>query len=249
MLRSLKDIEDYKVTATDGDIGSVSDFYFDDHHWTIRYLVVDTSGFWQAPSRVMISPVAFREAQWTTQKFHLALTRDKVQKSPAFKEYDSPTHGEELDYYQYYNWPHYWGYSGIWGDWSTPVVMGKNTWTSPKAGNADKRPHLRRVLNVIGSRIQGSDDEIGTVQDFIVDDETWTIRYIVIDVGNWWSGKSVILAPHWIDKISEKDDTVFVNLPRDKIKNSPEWKADQPVNREYETKLFDYYGRPTYWNS
>ena len=56
MLRSLKDIEDYKVTATDGDIGSVSDFYFDDHHWTIRYLVVDTSGFWQAPSRVMISP-------------------------------------------------------------------------------------------------------------------------------------------------------------------------------------------------
>lgn len=44
MLRSLKDIESYEVSATDGNIGKVSDFLFDDQHWTTRYLVTDTSG-------------------------------------------------------------------------------------------------------------------------------------------------------------------------------------------------------------
>ena len=45
MLRSLKDLERYTVSATDGDIGSVKDFLLDDEHWTIRYLVVDTVEF------------------------------------------------------------------------------------------------------------------------------------------------------------------------------------------------------------
>jgi len=38
MLRSLKGIEGYIVSATDGDIGSVVNFFLDDEHWTVRYL-------------------------------------------------------------------------------------------------------------------------------------------------------------------------------------------------------------------
>jgi hypothetical protein len=41
MLRSVKGIHGYSMQATDGDIGSVYAFYFDDDLWTIRYLVVD----------------------------------------------------------------------------------------------------------------------------------------------------------------------------------------------------------------
>ena len=41
MLRSLKDLERYTVSATDGGIGSVEFFLLDDEHWTIRYLVVE----------------------------------------------------------------------------------------------------------------------------------------------------------------------------------------------------------------
>ena len=38
MLRNLKDLERYKVTATDGDVGHVVDFLLDDECWVIRYL-------------------------------------------------------------------------------------------------------------------------------------------------------------------------------------------------------------------
>ena len=41
MLRSTKDLENYVISATDGEIGHVKDFYFDDDAWVVRYLVVE----------------------------------------------------------------------------------------------------------------------------------------------------------------------------------------------------------------
>ena len=41
MLRSLKELEHYAVSATDGDVGTVVNFLFDDEHWAVRHLVVD----------------------------------------------------------------------------------------------------------------------------------------------------------------------------------------------------------------
>ena len=55
MLRNLKDLQGYALRATDGDVGTVKDFYFDDDRWVVRYLVVET-GSWLASRRVLISP-------------------------------------------------------------------------------------------------------------------------------------------------------------------------------------------------
>ena len=38
MLRRVTDLRGYAIRATDGVIGKVDDFYFDDEHWGIRYL-------------------------------------------------------------------------------------------------------------------------------------------------------------------------------------------------------------------
>lgn len=42
MLRSIKQISGDKLRAYDGDIGHVKDFYFDDKHWAVRYVIADT---------------------------------------------------------------------------------------------------------------------------------------------------------------------------------------------------------------
>jgi hypothetical protein len=36
MLRSLKDLEGYSVSATDSDVGGVEDFLIDDERWVVR---------------------------------------------------------------------------------------------------------------------------------------------------------------------------------------------------------------------
>jgi len=42
MLRSINDLRGLTIRATDGEIGSVDQFFFDDERWSIRYLVVNT---------------------------------------------------------------------------------------------------------------------------------------------------------------------------------------------------------------
>ena len=50
MLRSIKDLDGYAVAATDGKVGHVKDFYFDDEGRVVRCLVVET-GHWLASRR------------------------------------------------------------------------------------------------------------------------------------------------------------------------------------------------------
>jgi hypothetical protein len=36
-------------------------------------------------------------------------------------------------------------------------------------------------------------------------------------------------------------------MTREQIKNSPEYDPSGPVQRDYETRLHEHYGRPGYW--
>jgi sporulation protein YlmC with PRC-barrel domain len=252
MLRSLKALESYHVSATDEDVGKVCDFFVDDERWAIRYLVVDTGGFWQGPHRVLISPVGFRRVDWSSRTFHLALTQAKIKGSPTV-DVDKPVSRQhEREHFQYYGWSPYWGLGGSW-DWGVgayPSILATSPRSEPEE-HADQQtgdPHLRSVRELVGYQIQCSDGAIGHVDDFIVDDEAWTIRYLVIDTSNWWFGKKVLVAPRWTDKIDWAERTVHLALPRETIKGSPAWHANAPVNREYEERLYDYYGRPVYWD-
>jgi hypothetical protein len=107
--------------------------------------------------------------------------------------------------------------------------------------------HLRSVTDLRGCHIQGTDGPIGHVDDLITDDASWEIRYLVVDAGSWWLDRKVLIAPRWTSDVSWEDRKLHINLSREAIKSSPEWVATDPVNRAYEERLYDYYGRPVYW--
>ena len=177
MLRSLKDLERYKVSATDGDIGSVENFLLDDERWTIRYLVVDTVEFLDG-RQVPISPISFRQAEWSTHRFHLALTMANIQNCPSI-DMDKPVSRQhEQDFNRYYDYPPYWGYSGVWGLGYSPALLADNreeaaaVRATVQSEKISYDVHLRSTNEVRGYDIQGKDEAIGHIEDFIVDDET-----------------------------------------------------------------------------
>ena len=55
MLRSVKDMIGYPIEATDGVVGKVKYVLFDDRHWRLRYVVVDT-GTGLPKKKVLLSP-------------------------------------------------------------------------------------------------------------------------------------------------------------------------------------------------
>src|SRR5256885_13988048 len=80
MLRSIEELHGYTIHATDGDIGTVHAFFFDDKTWAIRYLVVDT-GAWLPDRRVLISPIVLGEAIWGGQFFSVSISLGQVRDS------------------------------------------------------------------------------------------------------------------------------------------------------------------------
>ena len=54
MLRSIKDMLDYSILATDGEIGHVSDILLGESDLKVRYLVIDTGG-WLSGRKVLLS--------------------------------------------------------------------------------------------------------------------------------------------------------------------------------------------------
>jgi hypothetical protein len=61
MLRSLRQLYGKKLGASDGDIGHVRDFYFNDQQWAIRYVVADT-GSWLS-GRLVLMPKSKRKSK------------------------------------------------------------------------------------------------------------------------------------------------------------------------------------------
>src|ERR1039457_7661886 len=80
MLRSINDLENYAIHATDGIIGHVKDFYFDDKAWVIRYLVVD-AGTWLSSRKLLISPIAIGRPQWMEKILPVSITKEQVRNS------------------------------------------------------------------------------------------------------------------------------------------------------------------------
>jgi len=213
MLDKVKTLKDYNLRSLDGEIGAVDEFYFDDQHWAVRYLVANSVS-WLPGRKVLISPYALGAVSKESRSISIALTKKQIEDSPSLGS-DKPVSRQfEESYYGYYGWPQYWGGPYMWGAY--PYIMREpKEWKKDQQDEKTWDPHLRSTNDVNGHDIQASDGEIGHVDDFIVDDETWAIRYLVVDTRNWWPGKKVLVSPKWIERISWDERKVFVNLDRE----------------------------------
>ncbi len=251
MLRSTKSMMGYKLEASDGSIGQVEDFLFDEAHWTARWLVADT-GDWLPKRRVLISPISLGEPDWRSQMFPVRLTKSEIENAPAFSADKPVSRDYERMLFNHFTWPYYWEGTGVWGGALVPEPLFRSQEKSPEIENRpedEQEEILRSAEEVIDYHIQAQDGEIGHVEDFIMDDQPWSLRYMVVDTRNWLPGRKVLVAPDWVDAIRWSDRTVSVKLSRAEVEESPEYKPFAPINREYEERLYDYYGRPTYWRS
>jgi sporulation protein YlmC with PRC-barrel domain len=240
MLRSAKSLRDYHVRATDGSVGRVTDFLFDGEQWAIRYVAVDTSE-WLPGHHVLLTPDSLGSPSTEGEILPVALRREQVRSSPDVKTDRPISQQHEEDLFEHYGWSPYWG-TGRSGLMQHVTRTQQSTETLPPADSS-----LRSMQEVAGYSVHASDGHIGHVEDFIIDDEEWIVRYIVIDTRNWLPGRKVIISPEWVGRIDWQARQVWLDHSRDQVRHSPHYDPGQPVNRQYELRLYDYYGRRRYW--
>ena len=254
MLRSVQSLEGFSIGATDGLIGKVKDFYFDDQAWVIRYAIVNTKS-WLGRD-VLISPRSIGEADCALQVLPATITKRQVKLSPVI-DTDKPISRQyETGYMGYYGYPYYWGGAGLWGERNypgTPLTgMGPSVYRgylrAPEASpNAD--PHLRSCNAVKGYHIHARDGEIGHVQGYLVDDYLWSVRYLIVNTSNWWLGHQVLVSPEWIKDVSWPEAKVNIDLDRQAIKDAPVYEEGALVDRDTELSIYNHYGRSGYWQN
>ena len=245
MLNNAKTLNGAKLRSRDRNSRSVKDFYFDDHRWAIHNLVADTGRrLLERPG--LIAPSASTAVGGDTDHLAVDLPKAQIEGSPALADDRAVSRRFETAYHGHDEWDTHRGEAAKWG-YSPPVVPLRTQWKEFIAGDERWHPYLRSTNDVSGYRIRASDEEIGYVDDFVIEDDTWAIRYLVVVTGNWWPGKKVLVSPPWIDHISWSDSTVFVDLSSDAIKTSPEYTGPSSLTRDYETRLHRHYHRQVYW--
>jgi len=77
-------------------IGKVKEFYFDDKHWAIRYLVADT-GNWLTGNQVLISPYALISVNKEEEQIVLIWPKKQIEDSPSLDSDKPVSHQFEMD--------------------------------------------------------------------------------------------------------------------------------------------------------
>jgi len=265
VLRNLQDIEGFAIHATDGVLGKVRDFYFDDESWVVRYFVVET-GAWHANRRTLISPMAMGIPNWSEKLIPAALTQEQVKHGPDIDTDKPVSRQHEMGYLGYYGYPNYWGGGGLWGAGIYPdMLQGGLDPAAADRGNERARrlpghsksetgetrrqndPHLRSANSVMRYYVHATDGDIGHVAGILVEEETWAIRYIIVNTSNWWLGHEVLIAPEWIDDVYWAESKLMVALTLQALKNAPEYNSKAPITREHEKLLHASHGHGGYW--
>jgi hypothetical protein len=264
MKRNLMEVIGSSINASDGDVGKIKDFYFDDHEWKIRYLVIELKGLGKK-QRVLLSPVAFRKVDWEKQEFIVDLTKDQIKNNPYIDADRKISKQNEAKMHAYYKWPVYWGQVSnekVVGNTESlsPMLVKLDTFSgvenisSPMLLKIDEEgnrvssykpkgePKLRSINEMIGYKAKADDyDDIGYVDGFYFDDETWTISYMQVKSRKLLAGEKTLISPHWVSEIGWDDAMVFVDLTMKSISECPEFDPTKTLSINYEAKICKYY--------
>jgi sporulation protein YlmC with PRC-barrel domain len=233
MQHRISNLVGHPVRATDGDVGKVSDFYFDDVTWTVRYMVVET-GNWLFGRKVLISLVALGKPDWSSGTMTVDLTCDQVRKSPDIDTERPVYRQHEVELHEYYDWPLYWeaGYGGTFGISPYPLLVDQPP-PEEAVKNDQDDPHLRSTKHLSGYHIHSTDGEIGHMEDFIIDDDHWTLEFMIVDIGKWLLGKKVIIPTKWIKRVNWTDQSIYLVHSMETIKSSPEFDPLKPSMSQF----------------
>lgn len=218
MLWTASGLREYEIYTTDGSAGSIVDEWFDDGDWRIRWFALDGA---RPDQRLAVVPARLiREPDAEQHSLQIALPLDRLKNRPG------TTSEQDLDVMTLLavDYPYRLGSSG--------------NFRSPEDVS------VRSLRRLTQANVLALDGEIGPIVDYLVEPSDWSIRFMVIETGSWWSGRQVLVAPHWNARVHDQKRQVVVDVRRSSVRASPPYDPAMPVDRAQEEILYHHYGHP-----
>lgn len=239
MLRSVNSFTGFNIAAKDGEIGFLESLHFDSSSWKVKYLVTDIVDFFSS-QRVLLVPTDAYDLSWLDESIKIDLSKEQIKSAKPYSS-DLPVSDQhELLRDRNLNSLY------LAEPWSGSILP---LWIPQLHRNDDKvlteigDPDLRCTKAIKGRRVKASDKEAGVVKDFIVDTDTWMIKFLVIDTNGILPFGDVLMATHHVSAWAEDDTALEINFSSQDLEACPKYDPNEPVNREYVLKLYDYEGK------
>ena len=216
MTRDINSIIGFSIAASDGIIGKLEEFYFDDQTWKIRYLIIRT----KAPlnsRKVLISTVAVSGRIWEKGLIPVDLTAQQIDQSPDIDTDRPVSRQQEIGLYGHYAWRNDFE-NRIEGEIKTGIVNASPVInkTIIKEIQVDKSSgeylQLCSTARVTNYAVYAANGEIGHVNDFVFDDQTWQILSIVVDTKNSAEGNKVLIHACHVKAIDWTKFEIFLDI-------------------------------------
>jgi sporulation protein YlmC with PRC-barrel domain len=209
MPHDLKSLMGFSVIASDGEVGSVKNFLFDDVSWTIQYLVVDV-GTWLKRREVVLPIAAVDRPDWAKKTFQAHLTKEQVGNSPNTDTEKPVSRQQEIAMEEYFGKLAFWV--------STQYSGGAQIPTGRKYPVRTKEdPDLRSGWDLLGYGVWASDGEIGRLEALIIDDDSWHLSYLDVQMGDWLLNRSVLIPTGWVESVSWANRRIILHHEKNGI--------------------------------
>jgi uncharacterized protein YrrD len=205
MLCNLKVLIGSPVLASDGEMGSVRNFLFDDQSWKVRYLVVDV-GSWLKRRDVVLPVTALKQPDWANRTCEVKLTKEQVSNSPDVDAEMPVSRQQELAMREYFGPLACWVESEF-GMSSIPTGV-KYPVQSAEVF------HMRSVTHMLGYQVWATDGEFGILEDFVMDEASWHLGYLDVKSGSSLQNRSVLVPTRWVESVSWTEFRIHLHHTR-----------------------------------
>lgn len=224
MIRSANKMIGFSVHATDGEIGNIQDFIYDENEWSTRYVVVEIEEEYDSRfillSTTILGPSALAVIGSN-------LTMREVANCPAIGLDEIPTRAYEQELHNYFALKYYWA-----------------------SENASRESsNLQRFRSIEGCHLKSSYGDIGYLSDLLIDDVEWVARYCVLDFGSLFTEKRVLVSPLWIHRIGKDTFQLDADINHEKLYTAPSYDSNRPLLPEHEAAIFRFFDRRPYWET
>lgn len=209
MFLDLESLIGSSVIATDGEIGSVRNFLFDDEFWRIRYLVVDV-GSWLKRRNVILPIAAVKQPEWAQKAFHVHLTKEQVGDSPDVDTEKPVSRQQEIATEEYWGKLAYW-VSTQWAG-GAPIPTGREYPVHTKGDS-----HLRSVLGLMDYEVLTTNAVMGCLKGFVLDEESWHLGYLNVESGDWLLRRWVLIPTREVKSVSWANRRVYLLHTREEM--------------------------------
>lgn len=239
MLRSLLELEGYILEATDGQIGKVKDFYFNDRVWAMIYLVVDT-GNWLPGRKVLLNRGSLGSPDWEKKKFPVKHSKEFIRKSPSVASDKPVSRQKELSLISYFKWKPY-----LDQFFNPPAVepLGPS-WSNRDETGIPLGNHLCSFNKLRGYRVECPDCSVGEISDFIINDSNWSLAMLIVELYTGKISRKISMSSECFVELCHDRKALRVNVDSDQVLGAADFDYNKPATREWVVQVYDYNGRP-----